>query len=109
MRPAAGASTPQPSESEAGLHDGPRRPIKIAVPFPPLPVGACVFIGTSKFGWLNKLNNSARNCNLASSLRLILFVREKSKFLSGGPHMIFRPAFPNSPGAGRVKIVGSNQ
>ena len=55
-----------------------------------------LLIGFAKFGWLNRLKNSARNSNLRDSARGKSFAMEKSKFTCRGPRKQFRPRLPMS-------------
>src|SRR5690348_4552790 len=60
--------------------------------------------GLAKFGWLNTLVASIRNCTRARSLMRKYFIAEKSKFTSFGPRRMFTPELPNRPtGAGLVQ------
>src|SRR5579862_7847459 len=66
-----------------------------------------------KFGRLNKLKNSARNCNFCVSakgpnLRGIVFSIEKSKFARPGPTKMLRPVSPKVPTAFVVKALVLN-
>src|ERR1700759_4820540 len=58
--------------------------------------------GFAKFGWLNMLNISARNCSERRSPRLIFLVNDRSTSWSPGPLNILRAMLPHVPGAGGV-------
>jgi len=62
------------------------------------------FPGFPKFGWLNILKNSARNCAVSRSLNLKTLVTEKSTFLNPESRNVLRPKLPKVPKAGGMRI-----
>src|SRR4051812_47583469 len=75
----------------------------------PNPELLTVTLGRAKLGWFNRLKNSERNCNWKRSLIRVDLMTEKSTLLLRGPMIVFRPAFPNVPGAAGVKAAILNQ
>src|SRR5690349_7888670 len=65
-----------------------------------------VTLGSDRFGWLKRLNTSARNCSLTNSRIGVDFSTDISAELVRGPMMVLRPALPNVPaGAGAKAAV----
>src|SRR5260370_795034 len=58
-----------------------------------------VATGWPKFVWLNRLKNSARNCNDWLSTIGMFLNTEQSKFSEPGPRSVSRPELPNVPTA----------
>src|ERR1700678_996595 len=58
-----------------------------------------VLSGLLKFGWLNRLNSSPRNCTLPCSHTGNSLNSEKSKLIRLGPVRKFLPVSPNVPPA----------
>src|SRR5215472_12678998 len=50
--------------------------------------------GLEKFGWLNRLKNSARNCRFTFSVMWVSLKTEKLNSLKLGPRSELRPRFP---------------
>src|ERR1035441_6364916 len=71
----------------------------------PNAVDARLFTGWPKFGWLNRLNASARNCSEALSLIAVVLLMEKSMSSKPGEVRILRPALPK-PVACRTNAAG---
>src|SRR5216117_1306840 len=61
-----------------------------------------------KFGWLSRLNASARNCRFVRSVRLNCFFIAMSKSANPGPMTAFFDRFPKVPAGGRMNTHGSN-
>src|SRR5271165_1203652 len=55
------------------------------------------FTGKPRFGWLNRLKHSARNCSRIASLRLKFLNNDRSTDSMPGPRTRLRPSFPNCP------------
>src|SRR5712692_770041 len=60
--------------------------------------------GFSKFAWLSRLKNSARNCNLNRSVIAKLLSVPKSKFQYEGPLKELRPRLPFCPATGMQSL-----
>src|SRR5579859_97076 len=64
-------------------------------------------VGLEKFGWLNMLKTSTRNCILSRSFSLVSLARPKSKFLKFGPTKALRPRLPKWKPPLQAPAVGS--
>ena len=65
--------------------------------------------GEPKFERLNMLKNSARNCKLVRSVKLVFLKTDKSTSARPGPVSVFLPKLPQVPGTGKRKAFGLSQ
>src|SRR5438128_9513612 len=90
----------------SGVATGFRNPVPVSSPCVALTVGTNAEpllkkstakfgkVGFVKFGWLNTLKKSARNCMFTCSPKCVFFTIDQSKFLNVGPMKALRPTLP---------------